>query len=152
MAFSATLLSPLSSTSSSSRFNRNNELMFPFRVNSSPVAGSIPVICPLRATEWSVWPSVIGATLCIGTIADCVVCPATIFAATSCISDSSGRLSITVPPVRTHGSNAASILAPPLSIVDGPKRTVADCGGQPGVAVTAPAKVFTVNPPLVTVT
>jgi hypothetical protein len=75
------------------------------------------------------------------------------FAATSCIPCSSGRLSTTPPSVRTHGSNAARIRAPPLSIVDGPSNTVADCGGQSGVAVTVPAKFCTVNLlPLLTVT
>jgi hypothetical protein len=49
--------------------------------------------------------------------------------------------------VRKHGSNAARIRAPPFSIVDGPRSTVADCGGQSGVAVIAPAKFCTVNPP-----
>jgi hypothetical protein len=126
--------------------------MFPFKVTWAPVAGSGPVICSLKSALYSVWPSVMGATRCKGTIADCVVCPATILAATSCIPCSSGRFSITVPSVRMHGSNAASILAPPFSIVDGPSRTVADCGGQSGVAVTAPAKPCTVNPPSLTVT
>ncbi len=121
--------------------------MFPFRVTSAPVAGSTPVICSLKSIEKSAWPSVIGATLCIGTTADCVVFPAAMFDATSCSPCSSGRLSTTVPPVRIHGSNAASTLAPLLSIVDGPKSTVADCGGQSGVVVIAPAKFCTVNPP-----
>lgn len=75
------------------------------------------------------------------------------FDATSCIPCSSGRLSTTVPPVRIQGSNAASILAPPSSIEDGPKSTVADCGGQSGVVVIAPCKFCTVNlPSFVTVT
>jgi hypothetical protein len=76
--------------------------------------------------------------LCIGTTTDCVVCPPWIFAATSWIPCSSGRFSITDPSVSTHGSNDASIRAPPFSIVDGPNSTVAYCGGQSGVVVTAP--------------
>jgi hypothetical protein len=94
-----------------------------------------------------------GATLCIGSTADCVVCPAAMFDATSCIPCSSGRFSTTVPPVRMQGSSAASILAPPFSIVDGPKSTVADSGGQPGLVVIAPCEFCTVNlPSSVTVT
>jgi hypothetical protein len=83
----------------------------------------------------------------MGTTTDCVVCPPTMFAATSCIPCSSGRFSTTVPSVRTHGSSAARIRAPPLCIGEGPNTTVADCGGHSGVAVTAPAVFCTVNRP-----
>ena len=52
----------------------------------------------------------------------------------------SGRLSATVPSVRMHGSNAASNLAPPLCIGDGPKDIVLPCVEQSGVDVTAPVR------------
>ena len=55
---------------------------------------------------------------------------------------------MTVPSVRMQGwSGPASILASPFSIGDGPKTTVADCGVQSGVVVTAPAVFWTVYPP-----
>jgi hypothetical protein len=58
----------------------------------------------------------------------------------SFIPSPSGRLSATVPSVRMHGSNAASNLALPLYIGDGPNEIVLSCVEQSGVDVTAPVR------------
>ena len=70
----------------------------------------------------------------------------------SSIPSPSGRLSATVPSVRTQGSNAPSNLAPPLCIGDGPNDIVLSCAAQSDVDVTAPVRSRTVNLSFVTVT
>ena len=98
-----------------------------------------------------------GATLCNGTITDCVAWLPCRFAAINSIPSNSGRFRTTDPSVGIHGSSTTISRASPICNTDGPSANVDCFGVQSGVGVgvaaaAPPERSGTVNVPPLTIT